>query len=284
MRRRLTTLHDHDHRIPPFHSLSSTSSATATTVAAMDGFFGSRPAAPAIDNANAQEGVDLFAQAIAGRFNNPDKPLLTARLTPSNLPSDSPRKGPHDAGSQVPTPMASSSSSRPPMTLNFPAPRRPVPQTASSSSSVVPTTASSNFNTATASMVQEILKTPNALIVDVRPHSAYDTSRLPHAVSLSVPSTLLKRPKFSLNQLALMLSSASARSRIQNWDKASRILLYDADSSTLQEGSNILGLMRKFRDGGFKGDIAWLQGGIQSLWRDHRHLVDCDPVSEDEDE
>lgn len=42
--------------------------------------------------------------------------------------------------------------------------------------------------------------------------------------------------------------------------------------------------MRKFRDGGFRGDIAWLQGGIQSLWRDHRHLVDEEPVSEDEDE
>ena len=42
--------------------------------------------------------------------------------------------------------------------------------------------------------------------------------------------------------------------------------------------------MRKFRAAKFGGDIAWLQGGIQSLWRDNRHLLDGDPVSDDEEE
>lgn len=81
-----------------------------------------------------------------------------------------------------------------------------------------------------------------------------------------------------------MLSSSTARSRFSGWSKASRILAYDADSAALHEGSNLLGLLRKFRAEGFKGDIAWLQGGIQSLWRDRRQWVDEGPVSEDEEE
>jgi tyrosine-protein phosphatase 2/3 len=81
-----------------------------------------------------------------------------------------------------------------------------------------------------------------------------------------------------------MLPSISARTRFQAWNKASRILVYDADSGTLQEGSNLLGLMRKFRSVHFPGDVAWLQGGIQCLWREHRHLVDENPPSDDEEE
>ena len=129
-----------------------------------------------------------------------------------------------------------------------------------------------------------MLAAPNVLILDIRPHSAYSAARLPHAISLSVPSTLLKRPAFTLQKLGTMLSSSTARTRFSGWSKASRILAYDADSATLHEGSNLLGLLRKFRSEGFKGDISWLQGGIQGLWRDRRQLVDEGPVSDDEEE
>lgn len=81
-----------------------------------------------------------------------------------------------------------------------------------------------------------------------------------------------------------MLSSSTARNRFQNWKSASRILVYDADSIALAESSNLLGLLRKFRAEGYTGDVAWLKGGIQALWRDYRHLLDQCSVSDDEDE
>ena len=127
----------------------------------------------------------------------------------------------------------------------------------------------------------------NTLIIDVRPHAAYSSARIPRAISLSVPSTLLKRPLFSLQRLAAMLPSANARTRFLAWPSASRILVYDADSQVAAESSNINGLLRKFKLDGFTGELAWLHGGFQAVWRDCREIIDTrspTPDLENEDD
>lgn len=102
-----------------------------------------------------------------------------------------------------------------------------------------------------------------------------------------------------------MLPTEAARRKFSQWRTASRILIYDADSSTIQEGSNILGLLRKFRAEGsqpapvnefgssaaaadpdamiVERELAWLKGGFQAVWRERRELIDSDPPP-DEDE
>ncbi|KAF8525141.1 protein-tyrosine phosphatase-like protein [Hysterangium stoloniferum] len=129
-----------------------------------------------------------------------------------------------------------------------------------------------------------ILNTPQVLILDIRPHATYTRSRIPHALSLSVPSTLLKRPAFSLDKLAEMLPSNASRRRFSRWKDASRIIVYDADSHTMPEGSNVRGLLRKFDREGFTGDLAWLKGGFAEVWREQRTLVDERPPSPDSGE
>ena len=121
----------------------------------------------------------------------------------------------------------------------------------------------------------------NTLILDIRPHAAYSSARIPHAISLSVPSTLLKRPLFSLQRLAAMLPSTNARTRFLAWNSASRILVYDADSQVVGESSNINGLLRKFKLDGFQGELAWLQGGFQAVWRDCHEIIDTHPPTPD---
>ncbi|KAJ7054187.1 hypothetical protein C8F01DRAFT_1031417 [Mycena amicta] len=118
------------------------------------------------------------------------------------------------------------------------------------------------------------LDDPRTLIVDIRPHAAYATARMARAISLSVPSTLLKRPLFSLQRLSAMLPSASARTRLSAWKNASRIVVYDADSTTIGDTSNINGLLRKFRA---ESDIplGWVVGGFQAVWVTRRDLVDA---------
>lgn len=123
---------------------------------------------------------------------------------------------------------------------------------------------------------------PTALIIDIRPHAAYSSARIPTALSLSVPSTLLKRPLFSLDKLAAMLPSPSARARFSEWPKFSTIVVYDVDSTGspyLPEGNNILGLLRKFsNDASYSGNtLFWLKGGFQRVWRECRDLVDLRP-------
>ncbi|KAJ4485461.1 hypothetical protein J3R30DRAFT_3282297 [Lentinula aciculospora] len=138
--------------------------------------------------------------------------------------------------------------------------------------------------------LSSLINTASAIIIDIRPHAAYSSARIPTALSLSVPSTLLKRPLFSLDRLAAMLPSSSARARFTEWPKFTTIIVYDVDSTGspfLPEGNNILGLLRKFsNDAAYSGNtLLWLKGGFQRVWREHRDLVDFhppEPEAEDE--
>ncbi|EDR15085.1 uncharacterized protein LACBIDRAFT_300875 [Laccaria bicolor S238N-H82] len=186
--------------------------------------------------------VDPFAQAVASRFGSP--PIFTAHLSPTNHSPNSPME-----------------------IMSFPSKCSPQP-TSSSSSSFPPLAARS---------LHEWLDDPSTLIVDIRPHAAYSSARIPGALCLSVPSTLLKRPLFSLERLAAMLPSSSTRNRFSAWHSASRILVYDADSAAIPDSSNIQGLLRKFKNDGFRGELAWLQGGFQGVWRERRDLVNTRP-------
>lgn len=123
----------------------------------------------------------------------------------------------------------------------------------------------------------------HSLIIDIRPPAPYSTSRIPTSLSLSVPSTLLRRPLFSLEKLAEMISSPRERSRFLAWPKASRILVYDADGPGNFEPSNLQALLRKFRNSGFTGELAWLKGGFNSVFNQYPALVDLTPLSSEGD-
>jgi protein-tyrosine phosphatase len=124
------------------------------------------------------------------------------------------------------------------------------------------------------------LNDPDTLILDVRPSGAYASARVPGAVSVSAPSTLLKRPSVPLRSLSNMLPPRSAK-RFSTWPSAKRIMVYDADAAAIPENSNIFGLLRKFQNDGFKGEMAWLRGGFHSVWRERKELVDTNPPTPD---
>ncbi|KAG6845293.1 hypothetical protein H0H87_011444 [Tephrocybe sp. NHM501043] len=144
--------------------------------------------------------------------------------------------------------------------------------------------ASSPFDAVRPADLAVYIDDPATLVIDIRPHAAYADARLPRALSLSVPSTLLKRPLFSLDRLAAMLPSPAARHRFTLFRESSRILVYDADANSIPQSSNIHGLLRKFRAAHFDGELLWLRGGFSSVWREQRHLVDTGPQSEPHDD
>ncbi|KAJ7785694.1 hypothetical protein B0H16DRAFT_1294690 [Mycena metata] len=153
-----------------------------------------------------------------------------------------------------------------------------IPNTPMANLSIVPL-ASSEYTAVPPNSLEPWLDDPHTLVVDIRPHAAYSSARLARAVSLSVPSTLLKRPLFSLQRLSAMLPSHSARTRFAAWRQAPRILVYDADSAALSDTSNIQGLLRKFRAEAPDAttQLAWVQGGFQAVWSLRRDLVDVVP-------
>ncbi|KAH6917160.1 protein-tyrosine-phosphatase [Coprinopsis sp. MPI-PUGE-AT-0042] len=156
----------------------------------------------------------------------------------------------------------------------------PLPQpTGPAASSSLP--APSSFPSISPSGLADALKESDTLVLDIRPHAAYSSARIPTAVSLSVPSTLLKRPLFSLQRLAAMLPSKTGRARFSTWRTAKCIIVYDADAHAVPDNSNILGLLRKFKNDGYEGRIFWLKGGFQAVWKERRDLVETRPPTPD---
>jgi tyrosine-protein phosphatase 2/3 len=227
--------------------------------------------------------TDLFAKAIDERFNNgvlaststSSASLNNNRITPLSL-SLSPTSRPH----HVPSPHISSRSHSHHLPASSPA--------------------ASLFNTVLPADLPEILSEPHTLILDIRSLPAYLASRLPHAVPLSVPSTLLKRPMFSTLKLAEMLPNKAARRKFSQWHLARRILVYDGDSTILVEHGNVLGLLRKFRaeaglpanpqpSGAAAGSsdelqLCWLKGGFQAVLRERQSLLDFNVATDDDEE
>ena len=228
---------------------------------------------------NTSESTDSFAKAIQSRFNSSSLTLPP----PLHLTSTSgfkKKQNKHGFQLLMPAPALS------PLPVALP----------SMSSSTIPTHSSSSSSSQLLcsahppSDLDQFINDPECLILDVRSHAAFTTARLANALSLSVPSTLLKRPLYSLEKLTQMLSSKSARIRFSSWSRASSILVYDADSLHIPEGSNLHGLLKKFRHEGYPSEkhLAWLKGGFVSVWRERKDLVVSGPdkaqVEEEDDE
>ncbi|KIP04071.1 hypothetical protein PHLGIDRAFT_129772 [Phlebiopsis gigantea 11061_1 CR5-6] len=287
-----------------FTATRAPDAASAPAVAASVG-----PTAPLQNTAS--EGVDAFAEAINARYSRAGTSLIplspnqhgsTAATAEQPLQPPAPTSLPFSPimpadrspvlSLRVPPPLRSSSTTTPttsPSTTAKSQAQLRLPSLPSSSLPQQPPTFSpaplppSAFTALLPTVLPSVLAESAVLILDIRPHNAYATARLPSALSISVPSTLLKRPLFSLDRLAQMLSPAT-RARFAAWPTASRILIYDADTSSLTEGGNILGLLRKLRKEGFAGELGWIKGGFKAIWREQYDLVDHDSPAEDEDE
>ncbi|KAG0696285.1 hypothetical protein DFH29DRAFT_951925 [Suillus ampliporus] len=195
-----------------------------------------------------QENVLSFAHAIAARFGSAD--LLTARLLEQPpQPTHPPQQQQQQQQQQLPT------------TLTIPS---------------IPTS-SSTFTSLDPSDLQAYLADPSSTL-----HPRHSPTCCSY--SSPIPSTLLKRPLFGLSKLVQMLPSSSARARFAAWPTANHILVYDADSVLVPDTSNIAGLLRKFRAEGFTGELAWVKGGFQAVWREARHCATTDHPSPDEDD
>lgn len=260
------------------------SSPLISTTLIMD-FFASDSSRTAV-SAAAMDAPDPFAEAIGRRFSGAAASMLTARLIPDESPLGTvlantqfpfgdmrapadvvmaPPVASRSASSQAATTLSS-------MTLNSPgrlAARGAPPMSVSASDPPIGSTPDAIHYTAVApkDLAAFLALAPPLLILDVRSSGAHTISHVRGALSLSVPSTLLKRPKFSLTNLATMIASPSARKLFDRWPDATRILVYDADVSRLADGSGVLGLLRKFEASGFKGELAWLVGGHNAVAR-----------------
>lgn len=125
------------------------------------------------------------------------------------------------------------------------------------------------LNPLSASDMPKLLSRSSTLVLDVRPPSAYLAGHMPSAHSIPVPSTLLRRPAFTVAKVILMLSPSS-RDAVQAWKDKSDIVLVDVDSTTAAQGTLLEGLASKFEREGFGGRVWFVKGGQNALEADHQ--------------
>ncbi|KAG8776469.1 hypothetical protein FRC15_011925 [Serendipita sp. 397] len=233
-------------------------------------FFNSK--APSSSN-NPYDGLQTpFGEAINQRFaSNANASLLTSKLTPAIV---------------LQTPMLPSTSMQGRFASHFAASQlTPLPQGVVSGPSAVSLSLDRQRKTSSVTLSSFVGLQPDALaslikssssllLIDIRTPTQYDVSRIFGAISLATSSTLLKRPSYTLDRLAESIDDAASQERFSNWNTVRRIVVYDADTSSLTEASNLHGLLKKFQTAGYMGNLEWIRGGFHSVAKIVPSIID----------
>ncbi|TIC46845.1 phosphatases II [Wallemia mellicola] len=129
----------------------------------------------------------------------------------------------------------------------------------------------------------EIVK-KEILVIDLRSYGSYCQTRVPGAVSVCLPSTLLRRPVFTLDKIINMISDPSDKAKLEGYERAKTIVAYDNDTSYVGEGISgnsaaLLGVFKKFRDAGATASLEYIQGGFVAYSRAEGAPIEDTPKS-----
>ncbi|CAO2658234.1 Nn.00g059570.m01.CDS01 [Neocucurbitaria sp. VM-36] len=100
------------------------------------------------------------------------------------------------------------------------------------------------------------------LLLDLRVSTQYARSHLVGALSLCIPTTLLKRPSFNVQKLAETFKDEEQRERFERWRSSKHIIVYDSNSSQLKDAAICINTLKKFTNEGWSGGTFIIRGGF----------------------
>lgn len=103
------------------------------------------------------------------------------------------------------------------------------------------------------------------LLLDTRVSTQYVLSRVAGALSLCIPTTLLKRPSFDTKKVAEVFKDKSQRLHFEKWRSSKCIVVYDARSSQMKDASTCVQTLKKFITEGWKGNSFIIRGGFDAF-------------------
>jgi len=112
------------------------------------------------------------------------------------------------------------------------------------------------------------------LILDLRVYPQYAASRVRGALNLCIPTTLLKRPAFTVQKLADTFTSDEDKAKFNRWRTAQYIIVYDATSSLAKEAITSFHVLKKFMTEGWKGTGLVVKGGFANFQKLVPKMVD----------
>lgn len=112
----------------------------------------------------------------------------------------------------------------------------------------------------------EMLSQPDdTLLLDVRPYPHFAQGHIKGSLNLCIPTTLLKRPSFNTRKLEDTFTDEGQKYKFAKWKEYSRIVVYDANTSKMQDAGALLNVLRKFSADGWIGEALILCGGFAAF-------------------
>lgn len=103
-----------------------------------------------------------------------------------------------------------------------------------------------------------------SLVLDLRVAPQYAASRVRGALSLCIPTMLLKRPILTVQKLADTFADAD-KVKFNKWRDCKYIIVYDATSSVAKEAVTSFHVLKKFNTEGWKGYGYVIKGGFAAV-------------------
>lgn len=103
------------------------------------------------------------------------------------------------------------------------------------------------------------------LLLDLRVSTQYAKSRIAGALSLCIPTTLLKRASFNVQKLAETFKDEEQREKFERWRSSKHIIVYDSNSSQLKDAATCINTLKKFTSEGWSGGTFIIRGGFREF-------------------
>ncbi|KAM3074899.1 phosphotyrosine-specific ptp2-like protein [Clarireedia jacksonii] len=103
------------------------------------------------------------------------------------------------------------------------------------------------------------------LILDCRASNYFSDSRIYGALNLCIPTTLLKRPSFTLQKLQDTFTNEEEKKKFSKWRMTKYIIAYDATSSEKKDAGVVINSLGKFTNEGWNGSRHILKGGFEAF-------------------
>jgi hypothetical protein len=119
----------------------------------------------------------------------------------------------------------------------------------------------------TAQYIVNILESAveEVLLLDLRVSTQYAKARIAGALSLCIPTTLLKRASFNVQKLAETFKDDESRQKFERWRSSKHIVVYDASSSQMKDATTCINTLKKFTSEGWSGSMYIVRGGFQEF-------------------
>ncbi|KAI9030934.1 protein-tyrosine phosphatase-like protein [Phycomyces nitens] len=105
------------------------------------------------------------------------------------------------------------------------------------------------------------------LLIDVRSFLQFSYSRIKSAINIAIPSTILRRPSFTIDKVFTAIVSNTERECLEQWKTYDQIIIYDQSSEILSDQCSARFLASKFDLAGYHGRLCYLKGGFDLFKR-----------------